>query len=98
MENPARTALSRAVNRAIAEGAPVYQNIPAVLELKDRMEGGLLDLPSRKVQVAICTSSVTVAIWNEMPIHPRTEVMTSIDLDTTAARALRDHLNCFLES
>lgn len=29
MSNPARQALTRAVNRAIAEGAPVYVNIPA---------------------------------------------------------------------
>lgn len=29
MPNAARQALSRAVNRAIASGAPVYENIPA---------------------------------------------------------------------
>lgn len=29
MPNPARQALSRAVNRAIASGAPVFVNIPA---------------------------------------------------------------------
>jgi len=28
MSNPAREALTRAVNRAIANGAPVYENVP----------------------------------------------------------------------
>ena len=28
MNNPAREALTRAVNRAIANGAPVYENVP----------------------------------------------------------------------
>lgn len=33
--NPAREALSRAVNRAIAEGAPVYENKPPKLTIDD---------------------------------------------------------------
>ena len=28
--NPARAALTNAVNKAIAEGAPVYENVPAI--------------------------------------------------------------------
>ena len=79
-------------------GTHSYPHPAAVLNLQDRTEGGLLGLPSRKAQVTICTSTVTVAIWNEKADLPRTEVMTSIDLDMTAARALRDHLNRFLES
>lgn len=33
MTNPAREALTRAVNRAIAEGAPVYENQPDIINM-----------------------------------------------------------------
>jgi hypothetical protein len=36
--NPAREALSRAVNRAIAAGAPLYVNVPPVTERQARRE------------------------------------------------------------
>ncbi len=75
-----------------------YPHPSSLLQLTDTMEGGLRDLPSRKAQVVLCGSSVTVAIWNTRPNLPRTEVMASIDLDAAAVRALRDHLTAFLES
>lgn len=75
-----------------------YPHNSSLLLLTDTMEGALSELPSRKAQVTLCGSSVTVAIWNTRPNLPRTEVMTSIDLDAAAVRELRDHLNRFLES
>lgn len=38
MTNPARAALSRAVNRAIANGAPIIEEMPTLAALKARVD------------------------------------------------------------
>jgi hypothetical protein len=38
MANPARSALSRAVNRAIANGAPVITEQPTLASLRERLD------------------------------------------------------------
>lgn len=91
MENPARTALSRAVNRAIAEGAPVYRNIPAVTEVQDMIapEGVKATL-----QRAHNGRALGLSITDDLGMVPRS---CTIDLDTAAARALRDRLTAFVD-
>ena len=46
--NPARDALTRAVNRAITEGAPIYENIAdgnAIIQVGDRLYNGAIVTP-----------------------------------------------------
>lgn len=85
MPNPA---LSRAVNRAIAEGAPVYENVPAVLDLQDMMIPGQV---TARVTRAHNGAGLEIAILDG-DAFPRV-----IDLDTAAVRQLRDRLTVFLD-